>query len=86
MFTREEIERAHVRFYSDLFTDEPFDVIFKQRRLESVEKSLSPPQRASCEGSLSPDELTKSVKSPNIGKSPGSLFLGDFGSPFTPWF
>ena len=72
VFTREEIERAHVRFYSDLFTDEPIDAFFKQRCLESVEKSLSPPQRASCEGSLSLDELTNSVKSLNTGKSPGS--------------
>ena len=72
VFTREEIERAHVRFYSDLFTDEPIDAFFKQRCLESGEKSLSPPQRASCEGSLSLDELTNSVKSLNTGKSPGS--------------
>ena len=43
VFTREEIERAHARFYSDLFTDEPIDAFFKQRCLESVEKSLSPP-------------------------------------------
>ena len=33
VFTREEVERAHVRFYSDLFTDEPIDAVFKQRCL-----------------------------------------------------
>ena len=29
VFTREEIERAHVRFYSNLFTDEPIDAFSK---------------------------------------------------------
>ena len=58
VFTREGIKRKHVRFYSDPFTGEPIDAFFKQRCLESVEKSLFPPQRASCEGSLSLDELT----------------------------
>ena len=33
VFTREEIERAHLRFYSDLFTDEPIYAFFKQRCL-----------------------------------------------------
>ena len=44
VFTREVIERAHVRFYSDLFNDEPIDAVFKQRCLESVEK-FSPSTR-----------------------------------------
>ena len=66
------MKKLNVRFCSDLFTDEPIDAFFKQRCLESVEKSLSPPQRALCEGSLSLDELTNSVKSLNTGKSPES--------------
>ena len=33
VFTREEIERAHLCFYSDLFTDETIDAFFKQRCL-----------------------------------------------------
>ena len=37
-----------------------------------LEKSLSPPLRTSCEGSLSIEELTNSVKSLNTGKLPGS--------------
>ena len=72
MFTREKIECVHVRFYSDLFTDKPIDAFFKQRCLDFVGKFLSSPQRASCEGSLSLDELTNSVKSLNARKSPGS--------------
>ena len=53
VFAREEIERAHVRFYSDLFSKEPIDAIYKQICLDSIDKFLSPPQRDSCEGLLS---------------------------------
>ena len=68
VFTRKEIERAHVQFYSSLFSNEPIE----QRCLDSVGKFLSPSQSISCEGFLSSEELLNSVRSLNIGKSPGS--------------
>ena len=72
VFAREEIERAHVRFYSDLFSKEPIDAVYKQICLDSIDKFLSPPQRDSCEGFLSLPELSDTLRSLNLGKSPGS--------------
>ena len=72
VFTRKEIERAHVQFYSSLFSNEPIDLPSQQRCLDSVEKFLSPSQSISCEGLLSSEELLNSVRSLNTGKSPGS--------------
>ena len=72
VFSREEIERAHVRFYSDLFSKDPIDAVCKQICLSSIDKFLSPPQRDTCEGLLSLPELTDSLRSLNLGRSPGS--------------
>ena len=72
VFSSEEIEREHVRFYSDLFSSEPVDACCKQACLASIEKHLSASQQQSCEGFLSLQELTDSVKGLNLGKSPGS--------------
>ena len=72
VFAREEIERAHVRFYSDLFSKEPINAVYKQICLDSIDKVLSAPQRDSCEGLLSLPELTDSLRSLNLGRSPGS--------------
>ena len=41
VFSREEIERAHVRFYSDLFSKDPIDAVCKQICLSSIDKFLS---------------------------------------------
>ena len=68
----EEIEREHVRFYTDLLSSEPVDACFKQACLASIEKHLSFSQQQSCEGFLLLQELTDSVKGLNLGKSPGS--------------
>ena len=72
VFTRKEIERAHVHFFSNLFSNEPIDLPLQQRCSDSVEKFLSPSQSISCEGFLSSEEILNSVKSLNTGKSPGS--------------
>ena len=72
VFSREEIERAHVRFYSDLFPKDPIDAVCKQIYLSSIDKFLSPPQRDTCEGLLSLPELTDSLRCLNSGRSPGS--------------
>ena len=72
VFSREEIERAHVRFYSHLSSKEPINAVDKQICLDSIDKFLYPPQRYSCEGLLSLPELTDSLRSLNLGRSPGS--------------
>ena len=72
VFTREEVERAHVRFYSNLFSQEVIDPVCKQSCFDSIPSSLSPPLRDSCEGLLTLDELTTSLKSLSLGRSPGS--------------
>lgn len=61
-----------VRFYSDLFSEEPVDACCKQSCLTGIEKHLSFSQQQACEGFLTLQELTESVKSLNLGKSPGS--------------
>ena len=71
-FSREEIERAHVRFYSDLFSKDPIDAVCNQICLSSTDKFLPSPQRDTCEGLLSLPELTDSLRSLNLGRSPGS--------------
>ena len=72
VFSSEEIERKHVRFYSDLFSSEPVDACCKQACLASIENHISASQQQSCEGFLSLQELTDSVKGVNLGKLPGS--------------
>ena len=67
VFSSEEIECEHVRFYS-----EPVDACCKQACLASIEKHLSASQQQSCERFLSLQELTDSVKGLNLGKSAGS--------------
>ena len=57
-----------MRFYSDLFPQDPIDAVCKRICLSSVDKFLSPPQRDTCEGLLSLPELTDSLRSPNLGK------------------
>ena len=72
VFSRAEIEHVHVQFYSRLFSSEPIDDFCKHLCLSSLESSLSDEQRVSCEGLLPLLELTDSVKSLNLGRSPGS--------------
>ena len=72
VFAREKIERVHVRFYSDLFSKEPIDAAYKQICLDNIDKFLSSPQRDACERLLSLPELTDSLRSLNLGRSPGS--------------
>ena len=40
--------------------------------MSSIDKFLSPPQRDTCEGLLSLPELTDSLRSLNLGRSPGT--------------
>ena len=89
VFARAEIERAHVDFYTTLFSEEPINHECKQRCLASILNVLSCEQQDSCEGFLTLDELSFSVRSLNLGKLPGSdgfstefyLFFWDLLAP-----
>ena len=59
VFSREEIERAHVAFYTKLFSEEPFDECYKQMCFDNISSTLSPDQRDSCEGELTLSELPR---------------------------
>ena len=72
VFTREEIEDAHVDFYTHLFSAEAIDPECKDTLLNGIEKSLSDPDRALCEGFVTLAELTASLKTMNTHKAPGS--------------
>ncbi len=71
VFTRDEIERAHVRFYTTLFSAEPINPEAKQFCFNSFTRFLPDPDRRSCDEPISLLELTNSVKTLNQGKSPG---------------
>ena len=72
VFASAEIEQAHRSFYSKLFSEEPIDPEHTGSCLRSVAASLSSPQRDSCKGLLTLDELSAAVRSLSVGKSPGS--------------
>ena len=71
VFTREELERAHVDFYSKLFTDEPINPDCQKQLFDVLNTSLSDSDRVACEGTLSLAELTSSLKTLNTDKAPG---------------
>ena len=70
-FSREGIERAHVAFSTNLFSEEPIDECYKQMCFDNIHSTLSPDQRDSCEGELTLFELTSSVNSLSLNRSPG---------------
>ena len=72
VFMRDEIARAHVDFYSNLFSEEPIDSSYKQYCFDSIENTLSNDLSDSCEGLMVLPELTDSLKGLNLGRSPGS--------------
>jgi len=69
--SQEEIEQAHVDFYSSLFSEEPVDLNFPNHLLSSLSCQLSPDQSSLCEGALTIDEISFAVKNMNTNKSPG---------------
>ena len=71
VFTRPEIEQAHVSFYSRLFSEDFIDEPCKERCLSGIQSTLSLEQRDSCEGPLSLTELSNALKSLNLNRSPG---------------
>ena len=48
VFTRPEIEQAHVSFYDRLFSEDVIDEACKERCLSSIQLTLSSEQHDSC--------------------------------------
>ena len=71
VFTPDGIERAHVDFYSSLFSPEEIDYDRKRDLLDSVNKTLGQADRELCERAISLAELTESINSLSLNKSPG---------------
>ena len=71
VFTRPEIDQAHVSFYSRLFSEDFIDEACKEHCLSGIQLTLSSEQRDSCEEPLSLTELSNALKSLNLNRSPG---------------
>lgn len=71
MFTRPEIERAHVQFYTNLFSPEPIDSDCKQLLLSGFLSFLSDDDRNFCDKPISLAELTTALNNLSLGKSAG---------------
>ena len=66
-----EIAKAHVDFYTSLFSEEPIDFDKQSDLLSSLTNSLSADQSMLCEGQISLEEITNAVKGLSSGKAPG---------------
>ena len=71
VFSRDEIEHAHVLFYTKLFSSEPTDESCKQQLLQGFSCSLSEADRVFCDGDISLAELAESLGGLSLYKSPG---------------
>ena len=71
VFSQDEIEKAHVDFYSGLFSEEPIDLNVQNDLLSSLPRHLSNDQALLCEGAMTLDEIAFAVKNMNTNKSPG---------------
>ena len=69
--SQEEIKKAHVDFYSCLFSEEPVDVALQDDLLSSLQCQLSSDQASSCEGQMTLDEMTFALKKMNSNKASG---------------
>lgn len=72
VFSREELENAHVEFYSDLFSAEDIDPACQNLLFAGVTNFLSESNCALCEGMISLAELTFLLKTLNTARAPGS--------------
>ena len=71
VFNQKEIAKAHVDFYSDLFSDEPIDLDKQKELFSAIPLKLSEEESSSCEGDLSLDDISHAVRNLNTGKAPG---------------
>ena len=71
VFSRDEIERAHVLFYANLFSPEPIDDSCKQQLLRGFSSSLSEADCTLCDGEFTLTKLAESLVGLSLNKSPG---------------
>ena len=64
-----EIAKAHVDFYTNLFSEEPIDLDKHSGHLSSLTNSLSADQSMLCEGQITLEEITNAVKGFSCSKS-----------------
>lgn len=69
--SQEEIEKAHIDFYTQHFSEEPIDAALQEDLLYSLSRKLTFDQASSCEGEITLDELTLAMKNMNRNKSLG---------------
>lgn len=83
VFSRDEIERAHVFFYTELFSSEPIDESCKRQLLRGFSSALPEADRILCDGDISLAELGESLGGLTLNKSPGpDGFTVEFFSKF----
>ena len=71
VFSLPEIIRAHIAFYTDLFSCRNVDLNAQQNLFSYVTAPLSDSDQASCEGPLTLAEATEALCRANRNKSPG---------------
>ena len=69
--SRADLDRVHVEFYTQLFSEEPVDMACQQHLFFQLNTKLTPDESFSCDGPISLEELAESVKSLSLNKSPG---------------
>ena len=69
--SRADLDRVHVEFYTQLFSEEPVDMACQQHLFFQLNTKLTPAESSSCDGPISLEELAESVKSLSLNKSPG---------------
>ena len=70
--SRADLDRVHVEFYTQLFSEEPVDMTCQQHLFFQLNTKLTPAESSSCDGPISLQELTESVKTLSLNKSPGT--------------
>ena len=69
--SRADLDRVHVEFYTQLFSEEPVDMACQQHLFFQLNTKLTLVESSSCDGPISLEELAESVKSLSLNKSPG---------------
>ena len=69
--SRADLDRVHVEFYTQLFSEEPVDMACQQHLFFQLNTKLTSVDSVSCDGPISLEELAESVKSLSLNKSPG---------------
>ena len=71
VFTQAEIEKAHVHFYVDLYSEFEIEYNDQTSLLEGIPRVLIPVGRDCCEGEIAMHEATRAMKNLKFDKVPG---------------